>query len=65
MPVAIGIGPAFANNVSFGYRGSGVSYTDATDNVCVRAANDTAGNDSAYAVVLRNGSTVATSPMAG
>ena len=62
--MAIGIGPAAANDVSFGHHGSYVEYTDATDNLCVRATNDTGGSDSAYALIMNGNTTVRSSPMA-
>ena len=63
--IALGVGPAAANDISFSYYGAQASYTDATDNLCVRAANDSGLRDYAYALIQNgSGQTVASSPFA-
>jgi hypothetical protein len=59
-------GPAAANDIQFSFHGATARYTDATDTLCVRAADDSGSlRDYAYAVILNgNGGTVATSPFA-
>ncbi|SDD11502.1 hypothetical protein [Nocardioides lianchengensis] len=65
--IALGIGPAAANDIQFSFHGASARYTDATDTLCAKAVNDTGAGleDYAYALIQNaSGGTVASSPFA-